>query len=158
MCCSMRILDCYDGRADKLSSWYGGWCDWHLRNSHHTSMMLIDGTDWMNCNRQEDKKTEEWFSSEGPVHQRLLSFGTGWLPGWIERRWMYLQLEIIVLWALRCNAHRDEWTSFCSVVVQYVEMKAIRVLARGWHHHMVWYWFYHASKRAKSVMRTNGGT
>lgn len=151
--CSCRCEDSslrYDGRADKPSSWYCGWCDRRLRNSHHTSMMLMDGTDWWNCNRQEDKKQKSDSPPRGSFHQRLPDAGC------------ICSVRLLYIWlrAVRCNAHGDECASFCSVAVQYVEMEAIRVLAQRMTSSqglILILWRVYKG-RVWCVIRTNGGT
>lgn len=126
----------YEGRADERC----GGCDGRLPNSHHTSIMLMDGTDWWNCNRQEDKNKCD-SPPRGSFHQ---SVGTGCI----------CRVRLLYIWprAVRRNARGDECAS--------VKMEAIRVSAQGMTSSqglilILWRVF---KDRVWCVMRTNGGT
>lgn len=88
-----------------------------------------------------DRRTKKQKSDSpprGPFHQRLQSFvwrsGTRWLAGWIERRWMYLQLWDYCIYGCEhwdvMHMETNAQNFFCSVAVQYVEIEAIRVLVQ----------------------------
>lgn len=153
--CSRRWEDSslrYDGRADKLRV--------VRRTSTKLPSHLDDVDGWhrlvelQQTGRQKKQKSDS--PPRGSFHQRLQSFGTGWLPGCIcSMRLLYIWLR-----AVKCNAHGDECASFCSVAVQYVEMEAIRVLAQGMTSSqglILILWRVYKG-RVWCVIRANGGT
>lgn len=171
----------YSGVADEfLTVWW--WKGWHTvililrRKAWLTSTILpshLDDVDWWHrlVELQQtggQKKQKSDSPPRGPFHQRLQSFvwrsGTRWLAGWIERRWMYLQLWDYCIYGcehwdvmhMETNAHNFFALQQCSMS----KLRPLGSWCKTLHHQRVWYWFYHASKRPGfwCVIRTNGGT